>query len=171
MSPVARRQGGAHTGRAVLVAVVGVAIALGVAFGVATLAGRGDVEVRLGDDRFEPGDARDILDDIQERGAPLGFNDVARFQRPIWVDNAGDDPDIGWIAVGAFVPDQPDCLVQWQAQRDRYVAECDESITFPRSGAGLRQFPTEVVAGRLFVNLQNTDDTDTDGTDTGSAPD
>lgn len=157
MSPVARRQGGAHTGKAVLVAVVGVAVALGVAFGVATLAGRGDVKVRLGDDRFEAGSARDILDDIEEREAPLGFNDVARFQRPIWVDNTSDDPDSGWIAVGAFVPDEPECLVQWNAERDRYVAECDDSITFPRSGAGLRQFPTEVVDGRLFVNLQDTD--------------
>ena len=157
MSPVARRQGGAHTGRAVLVAIVGVAIALGVAFGVATLAGRGDVEVRLGDDRFSAGDARDLLDDIEEREAPLGFNDVARFQRPIWVDNAGDDPALGWIAVGAFEPDDPSCLVQWDADADRYVSECDESVTFPRSGAGLRQFPTEVVDGRLFVNLQDTD--------------
>ena len=157
MSPVARRQGGAHTGRAVLVAIVGVAIALGVAFGVAALAGRGDVEVRLGDDRFSAGDARDLLDDIEEREAPLGFNDVARFQRPIWVDNAGDDPDLGWIAVGAFEPDDPSCLVQWDADADLYVSECDESVTFPRSGAGLRQFPTEVVDGRLFVNLQDTD--------------
>lgn len=157
MSPVARRQGGAHTGRAVMVAIVGVAIALGVAFGVATLASRGDVDVRLGDDRFSAGDARDILDDIEEREAPLGFNDVARFQRPIWVDNAGDDPTLGWIAVGAFEPDDPSCLVQWDADADRYVSECDESVTFPRSGAGLRQFPTEVVDGRLFVNLQDTD--------------
>lgn len=157
MSPVARRQGGAHTGRAVMVAIVGVAIALGVAFGVATLASRGDVDVRLGDDRFSAGDARDILDDIEEREAPLGFNDVARFQRPIWVDNAGDDPTLGWIAVGAFEPDDPSCLVQWNADADRYVSECDESVTFPRSGAGLRQFPTEVVDGRLFVNLQDTD--------------
>ena len=157
MSPVARRQGGAHTGKAVLVALVGVAVALGVAFGVAALAGRGDVKVRLGDDRFEAGSARDILDDIEEREAPLGFNDVANFRRPIWVDNTGEDPDLGWIAVGAFVPDDPDCLVQWVADVDRYVSECDDEVTFPRSGAGLRQFPTDVVDGRLFVNLQDTD--------------
>ena len=157
MSPVARRQGGAHTGRAVAVAIVGVAVALGVAFVVASLASRGDVDVNLGDDRFIAGDARDILDDIQERGAPLGFNDVARFQRPIWVDNTGDDPEAGWTAIGAFLPDRPDCLVQWDAARDRYVAECDESLTFARSGAGLRQFPTDVVDGKLQVNLQDPD--------------
>jgi hypothetical protein len=158
VSPVARRPGGAHTGRAVAVALVGVALALGVAFGVASLASRGEVDVKLGDDRFNAGDTRDVLDDIQERGAPLGLNDVARFRRPIWVDNAGDDPDRGWIAVGAYVPDRPECLVQWVADEDRFVAECDDSITFPRSGAGLRQFPTEVLDGRLYVDLQGGDD-------------
>ena len=141
-----------------MVAIVGVAIALGVAFAVASLASRGEVEVNLGDDRFNAGEASRLLDDIQERGAPLGFNDVARFQRPIWVDNAGEDPDTGWIAVGAYLPDRPDCLVQWDAERDRYVAECDESITFARSGAGLRQFPTEVVDGRLQINLRDPED-------------
>ncbi len=158
MSPVARRRGGAHTGRAVAVAVVGVSLALGTAYGVATLASRGDVEVRLGDDRFNAGSARDLLDDIEERDAPLGFNDVARFQRPIWVDNGGDDHTVGWVALGAFLPDDPDCLVQWVADRDEYVAECDESITFPRSGAGLRVYPTVVADdGRLYVNLQDTE--------------
>lgn len=157
MSPVARRQGGAHTGRAVLVAIVGVAVALGVAFGVATLSSRGNVDVKLGDDRFIAGSARDILDDIQERGAPIGFNDVARFQRPIWVDNGGDDPTTGWIAVGAFVPEDPSCLVQWDAEIDRFVSQCDESVTFPRSGAGLRQFPVSVTDGRLEIDLQDPD--------------
>ncbi len=155
MSPVARRQGGAHTGRAVLVAVVGVAIALGVAFGVATLAGRGDVEVRLGDDRFDAGGAESRADSV-DRGGPVLFPDVANFQRAIYVDHSGDDPEAGWIAVGAFVPDDPTCVVTFDVESDRYVAGCDESISFPRSGAGLRQFPTEVVDGRLFVNLQDT---------------
>lgn len=155
MSPVARRRGKAHTGRAVAVAATGVVLALGTAFGVATLASRGDVEVRLGDDRFRAGDARDILDDIQEREAPLGFNDVANFRRPIWVDNGGDDPERGWTALGAYLPEDPTCLVQWQADVDAFVAECDEATTFPRSGAGLRLFPTEVVDGQLYINLQD----------------
>lgn len=155
MSPVARRQRGAHTGRMVITALVAIATALGVAFAVATLASRGDVDVRLGDDRFVAGSARDILDDIEERGAPLGFNDVANFARPIWVDNAGDDPETGWVAVGAFVPADPDCLVQWNADRDLFVSECDDEVTFPRSGEGLRQFGTSVTDGRLEIDLQD----------------
>lgn len=154
MSPVARRQRGAHTGRMVITALVAVGTMLVVAFVIANLASRGDVEVRLGDDRFVAGSARDILDDIEEREAPLGFNDVANFARPIWVDNLGDDPDTGWIAVGAFVPEDPSCIVQWNADRDLYVSECDESVTFPRSGEGLRSFPASVTDGRLEIDLQ-----------------
>lgn len=162
MSPVERRRGGAHTGRSVAVAVVGVVVALGVAFAVATVASQGDVDVRLGDDRFTIGNAQDVLDDIEERGAPLGFNDVARFQRPIWVDNRGDDPETGWVAFGAFLPDDPDCLVQYDEDEDRFVTDpddesCEERRTFPRSGEGLRQFPTEVADGRLFIDLQDAD--------------
>ncbi len=160
VSPVAKRRGGSHTRRAVVVTVVGVALALGTAFLVATLTGRGDVAVRLGDDRFNAGSAERLLGDIQERGAPLGFNDLANFRRPIWVDNGGDDPDTGWVAIGAFLPDDPDCLVQWTAKQDRYVATCDESVTFPRSGAGLRVYPTEVVDGRLVIDLQDPVDSD-----------
>lgn len=163
MSPVERRRGAGHTGRAVAVAVVGVVVALGVAFGVATLASRGDVDVRLGDDRFVIGNAQDVLDDISEQGAPLGFNDVARFQRPIWVDNRGDDPSTGWVALGAFVPDDPDCLVQYDDQDDVFVTapddeRCEERASFPRSGDGLRRYPTEVVDGQLFIDLQDTDE-------------
>lgn len=164
MSPVAKRRGRGHTAKTVAVAGAGVVIALGTAFLVASLASRGGVEVRLGDDRFAAGDTGELLDDIEERDAPLGFNDVANFRRPIWVDHTGDDPTTGWLALGAFLPDDPSCLVQWRPDPARYVAECDESITFPRSGEGLRRYPTEVVDGELFVDLQ--DRTDRDGSDT-----
>ena len=153
MSPVARRQGGAHTGRAVAVAVVGVVVALGVAFGVASLASRGEVDVRLGDDRFEAGDAERRAASVAD-GGPILFPDPANFRRSIYLDHAGDDPTTGWVAFGAFVPDRPDCGVTFVPDDDRFVADCDESLTYPRSGAGLRLFPTEVVDGDLFVDLQ-----------------
>lgn len=141
-----------------VVAVSVIAIALASAWFVATLASRGDVEVRLGDDRFIAGKASDILDNIHEHDAPLGFNDPARMARPIWVDNGGDDPTVGWVAMSAYLPDDPTCLVQWNGEIERFVAECDDSITFPRSGAGLRQFPARVVEGRLEINLQDSPD-------------
>jgi hypothetical protein len=154
MSPVARRQGGAHTGRAVLVAVTGVVIALGVAYGVAMLASRGDVQVNLGDDRFNAGNVENRAESVED-GGPVLFPDVANFERSIYIDHAGDDPERGWLAIGAFEPDRPECSVTFVREDDQYVSDCDESVTFPRSGQGLRGYPTEVVDGRLFVNLQS----------------
>ena len=40
---------------------------------------------------------------------------------------------------------------------------CDPSETYPRSGAGLRQFSTEVVDGRLLINLRDREVTTTEG--------
>lgn len=165
MSPVAKRRGRAHTGRAVLVAIVGVAVALGTAFGVATLASRGDVEVRLGDDRFNAGSAEDRLARIQADGAPIGFGDPATFDRPIWVDNLGDDPEEGWFTVLGVLPTDPGCGVQWSRDDEVYVADCDGS-TFPRSGEGLRYLPTSVTDdGDLVIDLFDGDDVAPDDAD------
>lgn len=157
MSPVARRPGGAHTGRAVVISALVVVLALGMAFGVASLASRGDVEVRLGDDRFEAGDAENLAGIIDE-GGPVLFPDVARFTRAVYVDHTGEDPTVGWIAVGAFVPDDPECTLTFDPDRARYVSSCDESVAFLRSGDGLRRYETEVVDGDLFVDLQDPED-------------
>lgn len=156
MSPVARRQGGAHTGRAVLVALVGVVVALGIAFGVASLAGRGDVEVNLGDDRFDAGDVEDRAEGVDD-GGPVLFPDPANFTRSIYIDHSGDDPARGWVAFGAFVPDRPECSLTFDRDDERFVADepCDASVSYPRSGAGLRQYPAEVVDGRLLIDLQD----------------
>lgn len=156
MSPVARRQGGAHTGRVVLVAIVGVAIALGVAFVVANLASSGDVKVNLGDDRFDAGSVVNRAESVAA-GGPVLFPDPANFTRSIYVDHTGDDAARGWTAVGAFVPDRPECSVTFDPDAEQFIAEapCDAATTFPRSGAGLRQYPTEVANGRLYVDLQD----------------
>ena len=161
MSPVAKRRGGGHTGRAVSVAVVGVAVALGTAFLVANLASRGDVQVRLGDDRFEAGRTESLSEIIAEDGQPILFPDPANFARAIYVDHASDDPDSGWLALSAFVPDQPECTLVFDPDAGAYVIGddqpdvCDRSTTFPRSGEGLRAFPTEVAEGRLYIDLQD----------------
>lgn len=155
MSPVARRQGGRHTGKAVGVALVGVVFALGVAFLVASLASRGDVEVRLGDDRFNAGQTENLARIIEEDGQPILFPDPANFVRSIYIDHVGDRPDEGWVAFGAFVPDRTGCTVLFEPEEGQFVADCDEAVVFPRSGAGLRQYSTEVIDGRLFVDLQD----------------
>lgn len=158
MSPVARRRSGAHTGWAVLVAFVGVAAALGIAYGVAALASNSDVEVNLGDERFDAGSTESLSSAIREDGEPILFPDPANFSRAIYIDHSGDDPDTGWTAFSAFLPDRPDCTVLFDRGADAFstTEDCEEQATFPRSGAGLRQFPTDVVDGNLFVDLQRT---------------
>jgi len=161
VSPVAKRRGPGHTGRAVSVAVVGVVLALGTAFLVAGLASRGDVEVRLGDDRFDAGRTENLARIIESDGQPILFPDPANFSRAIYVDHAGDDPDVGWLAVSAFVPDQPECTLVFDPDAAEYVIDdqqpgsCDRATTFPRSGAGLRAYPAEVADGRLLIDLQD----------------
>ena len=161
MSPVAKRRGRGHTGRAVAVAVVGVVVALGTAFLVATLASRGDVQVRLGDDRFDAGRTGNLARIIEEDGQPILFPDPANFSRSIYVDHQGDDPATGWIALSAFVPDQPECTLTFDPEVGRFTiddeqpASCDRDTSFPRSGAGLRVYATEVVDGTLTIDLQD----------------
>lgn len=158
MSPVARRTGNAHTGRAVLVALVGVGLLMGLGYAVVVFSSSSDdVEIRLGDDRFGAGNAEDRSERIAEDDAPIGFGDPLDGTRPIWLDHTGDDPDTGWVAFGAFLPDDPGCTVNWQRDRDEYVADCDDSITFGRDGAGLRQYRVIVEDGDLFVDLRDED--------------
>ena len=165
MSPVAKRRGRGHTGRAVAVAVVGVVVALGVAFLVANLASTGDVQVRLGDDRFDAGRVENLARIIEEDGQPILFPDPANFSRSIYVDHQAGDPATGWIALSAFVPDQPECTLTFDPEVDRFTIDdaqpdsCDRDTTFPRSGAGLRVYATEVVDDRLTIDLQDQGDT------------
>jgi hypothetical protein len=161
MSPVAKRRGRGHTGRAVAVAVVGVAVALGTAFLVANLASRGDVQVRLGDDRFDAGRVENLARIIEEDGQPILFPDPANFSRSIYVDHQGGDPTTGWIALSAFVPDQPECTLTFDPEVDLFTIDdaqpdsCDRDTTFPRSGAGLRVYATEVLDDTLTIDLQD----------------
>ena len=70
-------------------------VALGAAFLVANLASRGDVQVRLGDDRFEAGRAENLARIIDTDGQPILFPDPANFARSIYVDHQGEDPPRG----------------------------------------------------------------------------
>lgn len=89
-----------------MVAVALVTIVAGVVFFVSVLSNRGDVQVRLGDDYFNAGDARDISDDIRDRG-PILWSDLAGGSRDIVVNHLGDDPETGWVAFEARQPGDP----------------------------------------------------------------
>ena len=141
--------------RAVTAGVLGVVVA--VVIGVAILwAGNtgGDIESNLGDQDFRDIDADDIADEIADRG-PVGFNSVGGQARPIWLQHLGDDPETGWIALEARIPDQPGCLAQWDREREVFFNDCDDTETFPPDGAGLTSIPLLVEDGEVIVDLNN----------------
>src|SRR5215204_4851245 len=101
--PVAQSQG--HAGKALLIAGTGVVVALALAFLVAQAASRGDVTIRLGDDRFEVGNAERLAEAIDEGdGLPFLVPDLVNRDRPLFVQHQGEDPLAGWSAFGAFDP-------------------------------------------------------------------
>lgn len=150
--PVAQSRG--HAGKALLVAGVGVVAALGIAWLVAQAASRGDVEIRLGDDRFDAGQVESIADAIDdEEGLPVLVPDLVGGQRNLYVQHLADDADEGWVAFGAFDPDDPSCAVQIDRDAKVLVNACDPDVTYPLDGTGLRYYPTSVEDGRLFVDI------------------
>ena len=150
--PVAQSQG--HAGKALLIAGTGVVVALVLAFLVAQAASRGDVTVRLGDDRFEVGSAEALADAIDEGdGLPFLVPDLVNGDRPLFVQHEGDDPQERWTAFGAFDPDDPKCLIEIDREAKILVNACDREETFPLSGDGLRFYPTTVEDGTVIVDI------------------
>ncbi|MGH9211009.1 MAG: hypothetical protein ACRD2C_10045 [Acidimicrobiales bacterium] len=150
MSPVARSQ--RHAGRALLVAGIAVVLLIAAAWGFSKLGEQGEVEIRLGDDTFEAGDAERIAAEIGERG-PVIYSDVSGGSRDIWVQHRGDDPESGWLAFDVRPPGSPrDCVAEWQADDEVFVASCTGE-EFPVDGDGLPQYPVTVEDGDLEVDL------------------
>jgi hypothetical protein len=167
VSPVARSQ--AHAGRALVVAAVGVALVMAVAIGVAILASRGDVDVRLGDETFADQDASNLAGKIAADG-PVLYADAASGDRDIVVQHLGADDETGWIAIAARPPGVPrNCTIQWQADDEAFrlldehgeeTDECD-GRTYPADGEGLPTYPVRVTDGRLDIDINAADRTST----------
>ena len=157
--PVAQTRG--HAGKALLIAGVSIVLILVVTFFVAQAASRGDVEIRLGDDRFDAGGTRSIAARIdKDEGLPALYPDLVNRDRPIFVQHVGDDPDSGWSAFGAFDPDEPSCIVEIDRQAKILVNACDDA-TYPLDGEGLRAYPTVVEDGSIYVTLNDSDTNET----------
>lgn len=159
--PVAQSRG--HAGKALLVAGVGVVVALGLAFLVAQAASRGDVDINLGDDRYNAGQVESIAEAIaDEGGLPLLFQDLVGGGRNLYVQHLDVNPREGWVAFGAFDPDDPSCAVQLDRDAKLLVNACDDTVTYPLDGTGLRYYPTQVEGNRLYVDINERSTTTTD---------
>ena len=160
--PVAQSRG--HAGKALLVAGVGVAVALGLTFAVAVLASKGEVDIKLGDDRFDAGQVESITTAIDdEDGLPLLYQDLVGRGRNIYVQHLEESPRRGWVAFSAFDPDDPSCSVAIDRAAKVLVNACDETVTYPLDGTGLRYYPTTVEGNRLYVDINELSTTTTRG--------
>jgi hypothetical protein len=162
LSPVAQSRG--HAGRALAVAGAGVVVAIAIAFGVAQLASRGRVDVRLGSDTFADHDAESAAEAIAD-GGPILYADTAGGDRDIFLQHLGDDPETGWIAIAARPTGvSRACTLRWIADDELFrllggdgdgevTDECD-GRDYPADGAGLPTYAVTVDAdGNLDVDL------------------
>lgn len=167
MSPVERRNTG-HTSRALVVAVVGVAVAIGIAFAMAVLAERGTVKVRLGDDEALLGRTEDTAGTIAERG-PIMYGDLAGGARDIVLQHIGDNPEEGWLALAA----RPQgvsvrCGIAWQQDEGLFrlleidpkendqgkwkVTEDCDGREVPADGGDLPRYEVTIRDDRLYLD-------------------
>jgi hypothetical protein len=157
--PVAQSRG--HAGKALLISAVGVVILLGSLFLVAHLASKGDVTINLGDQRFDAGKVTNIATAIQRgNGLPILYQDLVGKNRNLFVQHEGTDPAKGWVAFGAFNPDNPACGIAIDRQTNTLVGDCDHKA-YATDGTGLRHYPTAVENGKLFVDLNELGSTTT----------
>ncbi len=136
-----------------MVAVALLVIVGGIALFFKLVASRDDVQIRLGDDYFNAGEAADMAEDVRDRG-PILFSDLAGGSRDIVVQHLGQDPAQGWLAFEARRPGDPrNCQVSWSAARNLFEYSCAASLTFPADGTGLGQLPVAITAGRIIVDI------------------
>ena len=143
--------------RAVVYSVVSIGLGVGLVFAVVSLAGSDQIEVKLGDDDFNAGDAENLAAEIAERG-PVPWAPLSR-GRSIWINHIGSDPEKGWFAFDVQSPGATgDCVVDWNAERRLFVDTCDPTLVYSATGDGLTQFGVWVDDdGDLIVDVNAND--------------
>ena len=143
--------------RTVIYVVVSIGLGVGLVFAVVSLAGSNQIEVKLGDDDFNAGDAEALAAEIADRG-PVPWAPLSR-GRSIWINHIGDDPEKGWFAFDVQSPGAPgECVVDWDAARRLFIDTCDETLVYSATGEGLTQFGVRVSDdGDLIVDVNAND--------------
>lgn len=97
--------------------------------------------------------AKRLAAEIDERG-PLLFKDPLNRDREVYVQHLGDDPDSGWLAVGAYASRVSlDCLLRWDASPPGFLDPCT-GRRHPPDGTGLTTYPATVTRGTVAVDLR-----------------
>ncbi len=142
--------------RAVIYSVISIALGVGLVFAVVSLAGSDQIEVKLGDDDFNAGDAEELAAEIADRG-PVPWAPLSR-NRSIWINHIGDEPGLGWFAFDVQSPGaSKDCVVEWDTDQRLFIDTCDPSLVYSATGDGLTQFGVWVDDGDLIVDVNAND--------------
>lgn len=176
MSPVERSR--RHAGRALAVSGVAVAVIVLLLWAASVFTSRqSSLDVGLGDQTFQGGDADRLAQEIDDRG-PILYPDVSGAgDRDLILQHLGRDPERRWYAFRAQPPDRDrTCTWRWEADEEQFRARCDRSLTAPADGEGLERYPVEVVDGKLDVDLNfdrrptTTEPTTTTAPESGDVP-
>ena len=137
----------------VVTTVVGLGLAAGLVWSVVNFASRNPEKANLGDPVFNVGSAKRLSKEIDERG-PFLFQDPLSLGRGrnVYIQHLGDDPDTGWSAIEARLPDSEACAVTWVIDKDTFV-DC-RGDRHPPDGEGLVTYPGTVEGGQVRVDLR-----------------
>ncbi|MEX2659638.1 MAG: hypothetical protein WD232_08070 [Acidimicrobiales bacterium] len=136
--------------------IVAVVFGIALVILVSVLASRGDVDVRLGDERFLVGRTERLAERIASDRRAFLFSDVSgRGTRDIYIHHVGETHEVGWLAYAARAPGQADrgCFLDWDVRAQELVDPCTLE-RFPADGTGLTRYPVEVTDGQLYVDLR-----------------
>lgn len=141
--------------RAVIFAVASLALGVALIVAVIALSGSGDLEVNLGSNVFEVGDAEEFAAKIAQDRAPRVFSSLED-NRPIYLQHLGEDSSTGWYAIDARSPSSPqDCALEWLVDEQHFVDACDPGTVFPADGEGLLRYRVIVdTSGVVRVDLR-----------------
>ena len=132
---------------------VSLALSAGVVWWVVQFAAEHPDKANLGSRVFNVGRADRLAKEVDDRG-PFLFQDPlsAGTGRNLYIQHLGDEPEQGWSAIEARLPDDPGCVVQWDRDQERFV-DC-QGGRYPPDGEGLRTYPGSVEDNQILIDLR-----------------
>ncbi len=131
--------------RTIFFVVISLGVGIALLFAVIKLAGDGDIQIKLGVDIFDVGDAEQRAERIRVDSAPLLFPSLNGEARPIYVQHLGGDYLENWFAIDARSPSSPkECNLGWDSTSQLFFDECDADTTYPASGEGLVRYAVTI---------------------------
>lgn len=137
----------------VVATVLALALSGALVWSVVRFASANPDKANLGDPVFTVGSAKRFARQIDKHG-PILFQDPLSLGRGrnLYVQHLGTDPDKGWSAIEARLPDDKACEVTWLLDRSSFV-DC-RGNRHPPDGEGLTTYPGTVENGRVRVDLR-----------------